>query len=329
MKKNRVVSLDLIRMVAVLLVITQHAWSGLRLDDAEGGLCYVYQELVVMGVPLFFMLSGALLLDREPSSISKFLGRRFKRLLIPYLFWSTSVYIISVVMHKYPDVHTLSDAICFYIPYLLSGRINPSYWYIFVLIGLYLLAPFLQYALSTSHAKRLTFYGLLLWLIWITLRTYYPEFGSMAYYKASAFMYMGFFLCGHYCVNYLKDERTNRRLSVIGFVSGYVVSVYGLIGDFSTPLAHTLAVISLFLLLKSFRLSHRMSSFITSSGRYTYVVYFVHVPLVGMLCMLDMWGWCPLWTRPLVIASVSFFISFLVAYLFDRARFVPNAWVGI
>ena len=59
MKKNRVVSLDLIRMAAILLVITQHAWSGLRLDDAEGGLCYVYQELVVMGVPLFFMLSGA------------------------------------------------------------------------------------------------------------------------------------------------------------------------------------------------------------------------------------------------------------------------------
>ena len=33
MKTQRIVFLDLIRMAAILLVITQHAWSGLRLDE--------------------------------------------------------------------------------------------------------------------------------------------------------------------------------------------------------------------------------------------------------------------------------------------------------
>ena len=152
MKTQRVVFLDLIRMAAILLVITQHAWSGLRLDEpVAGDVRYIYQELVVMGVPLFFMLSGALMLGGKPLPIAQFLSRRLKRLLVPYLLWGTLVYIVSVVLHKYTAVHSAKEALLHYVPYLLSGKINPSYWYIFVLIGLYLLTPFMQRALSTPR----------------------------------------------------------------------------------------------------------------------------------------------------------------------------------
>ena len=297
MKTQRVVFLDLIRMAAILLVITQHAWSGLRLDEpAAGDVRYIYQELVVMGVPLFFMLSGALMLGGKPLPIAQFLSRRLKRLLVPYL---------------------------------LSGKINPSYWYIFVLIGLYLLTPFMQRALSTPRGKRLTQYGLILWFAWLALRVYYPQFGSIHYYNASAFMYMGFFLCGYYCVRYLTDERTNRRFGLVGFVLAYILNVWGMMNGANTALVHTLAIISLFLLLKSCAVPDRFTSFITSSGRYTYVIYFVHVPLVGMLCMLDVWDWCPLWIRPLAITLLSFLVSYSIAWIADRIRWVPNAWVGI
>lgn len=330
MKTQRIVSLDLIRLVAILLVITQHSWSGLRLDEPVASTArYIYQELVVMGVPLFFMLSGALMLGGKLLPIGEFLSRRLKRLLIPYLLWGTLVYIISVVMNKYTDVHSAKDALLLYFPYLLSGKINPSYWYIFVLIGLYLLTPFMQYALSTPRGKRLTQYGLMLWLAWLALRVYYPQFGSVRYYNASAFMYMGFFLCGHYCVRYLTDERNNRRFGIAGFILAYILNVWGATNGVNTAFVHTLAIISLFLLIKSCVIPDRFSSFVTSSGRYTYVIYFVHVPLVGMLCMLDVWGWCPLWIRPLVITLLSFPISYSVAWIADRIRFVPNAWVGI
>ena len=326
MKTQRIVFLDLIRMAAILLVITQHAWSGLRLDEpAAGDVRYIYQELVVMGVPLFFMLSGALMLGGKPLPIAQFLSRRLKRLLVPYLLWGTLVYIISAVMHKYTDVHSAKEALLHYVPYLLSGKINPSYWCIFVLIGLYLLTPFMQRALYT-HGKRLTQYGLVLWFAWLALRVYYPQFGSIYY---SAFMYMGFFLCGYYCVRYLTDERTNRRFGLVGFVLAYTLNVWGMMNGAKTALVHTLAIISLFLLLKSCAVPDRFTSFVTSSGRYTYVIYFVHVPLVGMLCMLDVLGWCPLWIRPLAITLLSFLVSYSIAWIADRIRWVPNAWVGI
>ena len=71
-----------------------------------GAWSYGYHALVVMGVPLFFMLSGALLLDSQVTSIGHFLTKRFKRLLLPFFLWGTVVYIIAVAMHKYPDVAT-------------------------------------------------------------------------------------------------------------------------------------------------------------------------------------------------------------------------------
>lgn len=330
MKQQRITSLDLIRTIAILLVITQHAWTGLQLDEPGLGIgSSIYQALVIMGVPLFFMLSGALMLGSKPLPIGRFLSRRFKRLLLPYLLWATLVYIISVVMHKYPEMQTSTEGLKFYLPYLLSGKINPSYWYIFVLIGLYALAPFMQRALADPYTKRLTEYGLILWVAWLVLRVCYPQFASIHYYNASAFNYMGFFLCGHYCVCYLKDERCNRCIGAIVFVVAYALNVWGLVDGFSISLAHTLGVVSLFLLLKSCVIPNKLTPFITSSGRYTYVIYFAHVPLVGMFCMLDVWDWCPLWICPIVITLLSFIISYFTAWLFDRFRWVPNAWVGI
>lgn len=330
MKKQRIVTLDLIRLIAILLVIMQHTWTGLQLNEPSVGIGrHFYHALVVIGVPLFFMLSGALMLDARPLPISEFLKKRFKRLLIPFFLWGTVVYALSVVMHKYPDVVTLTDALCHYVPYMLSDKVNASYWYIFVLIGLYLLTPFLQRALLAPQSKRLVQYGLLLWSVWIVLHVYYPQFGSMHYYSGSAFMYVGFFLCGHYCVKYLTDNRVNMLVGILGFCVSYALNVWGLAIGSKVSIVHTLAVISLFLLLKSCLVPRRTERFVTSAGRYTYVIYFVHILIVAALCMLDIWEWCPLWIRPIAIALPSFAISYLVAYILDHIRFVPNAWVGI
>ena len=140
---------------------------------------------------------------------------------------------------------------------------------------------------------------------------------------------MGYFLCGHYCVRYLTNECGNRRFGIIGFIAGYAISLWGLVEGLSTSLVHVMAVVSLFLLLKSCVVPEKLTSQVNSSGRYTYVIYFVHVPLVGMLCIMDIWSWCPLWIQPLVITLISYLISYLAAWCFHRIRLIPNGWVGI
>ena len=48
---------------------------------------HIYDTLGRFCVPVFVMLSGALLLHRE-SSLAQFFSRRFLRIILPFLFWS-------------------------------------------------------------------------------------------------------------------------------------------------------------------------------------------------------------------------------------------------
>lgn len=290
MERTRIASLDLIRTVALLLAIMLLVLDGLQLNkpSADYGIS-IYQALTLMGVPLFFMLSGALLLDGEPLPIRQFLSRRFERLLLPYLSWGTLVYGISAMTGTYPDIQNLADALRNYLPYLLTGKITPAYWFIFVYIGLYLLTPIMQRALSSPRTKRLMECLLLLWSVWFTLR--YPRFSPMNYHNLSAIVYLGFFVCGHYCTHYLTDIRLNRRIGTVGLALAYAFNVWGLVNGFSITITYVVGVISLFLLLKSCAVPRRLSSFVTSTGRYTYAIYLMQVLFVGMLCRHALWAW--------------------------------------
>ncbi len=67
MERKRDIHLDLIRVVAIISVIWIHCQENGNFSLAPGGvpvdaLTYLFGR---MGVPLFFMLTGALLIPRE------------------------------------------------------------------------------------------------------------------------------------------------------------------------------------------------------------------------------------------------------------------------
>ncbi len=138
--ENRIIELDLLRVVAIFLVILQHSWSMLGLDSAADGMQYHFYRFAIIGVPLFVMISGSLLLRKE-MPVKLFLKKRFTRILLPFVFWTTIVYVISCFLGRYDDVHNLKEALLCYVPYFFGNKINSVYWFMFMLIGLYLLTP--------------------------------------------------------------------------------------------------------------------------------------------------------------------------------------------
>ena len=89
---------DLIRTVAITMVILYHAlnepYIASQLTFTQYGVLWlsqtIYNSLAIMGVPLFIMLSGALLL--QPSKVNEpikvFLRKRLARIGIAFVFWS-------------------------------------------------------------------------------------------------------------------------------------------------------------------------------------------------------------------------------------------------
>jgi surface polysaccharide O-acyltransferase-like enzyme len=90
------IPVDLIRVIAIIGVILLHASNDLTsqitsLPILRWWMVDIYQSVGRMGVPLFLMLSGVLLLapSKKEEEISYFFKKRFIRIGLPFIFWSS------------------------------------------------------------------------------------------------------------------------------------------------------------------------------------------------------------------------------------------------
>ena len=90
----RIPYLDALRCLAILLVIALHVTAPIMVSPTLAQTntwlaCMVLDPLVRVGVPLFLMISGCLMLD-DPRSreIAPFYKKQLPKLLIPLVIWN-------------------------------------------------------------------------------------------------------------------------------------------------------------------------------------------------------------------------------------------------
>lgn len=151
-------NLDRARWLAALAVVLVHcaalplqsttefgsaAWQWANLYDAAARWC----------VPVFVMISGALLLDpHRADTVGDFYRKRAVRILPPLLFWSLFYLGWSAFMHAWQGVPL---AVSDWLGKLLQGAPYYHLWYLYMIVGLYLFAPFIKvmYARTTPAAR--------------------------------------------------------------------------------------------------------------------------------------------------------------------------------
>lgn len=189
--------LDLIRVISCLMVVTMHA--PLPTEKANGIFLSSLSYVTAPCIGLFFMVSGALLLPVKEKA-SSFIKRRLGKILGPTLFWS----IIYIGYNHYigTDISLWKEILS--LP--LSAQGHGVMWFMYTLIGLYLIAPILSHWLQVCSKREFEFY-LVLW----TITLCYPLLSlflsiqtgttGILYYCSG---YVGYFLLGHYLMRYPK-----------------------------------------------------------------------------------------------------------------------------
>jgi len=163
---------DLIRTLAMILVIVLHSSNETLQLLSSGSTAYwwtavVYKSLALSCVPLFVMLSGALLL--QPSklneSIRVFLKKRLSRIGLAFGFWS-GVYIAwSFYITKSPlTLINIVESIW----YSLFTGAYYQFWFIYLIVGLYLITPILRVVIANANL-RIIRYLILLWFVGISI----------------------------------------------------------------------------------------------------------------------------------------------------------------
>lgn len=142
-EKHKDVYIEVLRIVAVFLVIFNHTDGYfLYYSNTENPLTWWFSflgsVLCRINVPLFIMITGALLLEKE-ESISTLFRKRIRRIGIILVLFSFFYYIVDICRN--PGVNFSPGE---FLRGLLGGTIQESFWYLYLYIGILLLMPLLR-----------------------------------------------------------------------------------------------------------------------------------------------------------------------------------------
>lgn len=182
-----------------LLVIWVHSYNAeLYLGGTEwmepiGHLEYaVIDWLAQIAVPGFFMISGYLFYRKfDMSKLRRKWETRIRSVLVPYILWNFLYYIGYVIGSRLPWMHEVvgKGVIPFYLDVAVEAILNHTYnyvfWYLYQLILLILLAPVL-YPILVKKWSRVTFFMVLITILWADWRLPLLNTDALFYYSAAA-----------------------------------------------------------------------------------------------------------------------------------------------
>lgn len=227
------ISLELIRIIAIILVIFNHTGKFgyeifMNTDNSILRLLSIFlDQFCKAGVPLFFMISGATLLIKN-ESIKDLFTKRVLRMVIILLSFSFIYYLRLYI--KNPEY---GFSITYFIKYIYSNPIITPFWFIYLYIAFLIMLPFLR-ALASKLSNSEFVYLIVLGIIFPYLSVIEKIAGFDGIYITIDVLSITLFypLIGYFISNrwLINSEGTNRAISkingkMIAVVSALAVAI--------------------------------------------------------------------------------------------------------
>lgn len=338
---KRFVFFDWLRILATIGVVVIHIASGTvatnmhddQLSWLSGNL---FESLTRWAVPMFVMISGALLLsDQREYTYKEFLTKRISKVFIPLLGWSIIYYSYFVYVGEY------SFSIADFISLFSSNSLSYHFWFVYMILGLYLITPVLK--IFIRHAKQQDIgYFLLLWfyasVVAKTLVYLYGySFAVELYYVTN---YVGYYVLGYYLFNYDIAKRWRNFVyigGIIGFTATFLLTYIGTrnLGgmlqefwyEYHSPNV-MLATIGLFVFFKylPFKESYKIALLPKLINKTSFGIYLVHILAMRILSIKFLFYWIDI--HPILgipyRAGLTIALSMLIIWIMQKIPFVKK-----
>ncbi len=327
---------DTLRVIAAFLVIILHVSAGFVLGNLSDRnhafwIGNLYNSFARVSVPLFILISGYFLIGRDATP-AVFYKKRWNKLFVPFVFWSAFYLLYTFVlmyMHHEVDIVLLGK-------YLGLGIPAYHLWFLFLLIGLYVVTPIINRYLAERGSSALYRWGIYLLLFGVFLDLWDTYFQNQQFFGLWGIKYVGYFILGYA----LPQQAWVKKITLLKrtvFVAGYVLGSTGIaVATFLTipylyknlyfytflnPFA-VLASLSLYLFFVQIRLKENVLSRLSPL---TLGIYAVHVLILDRLLVLSShWAHVsPLVSIPL-LSVVIFASSTLLTLLIRQVPYLKK-----
>lgn len=230
-ERKRKLHIDMLRLLAAFLVVYHHT------DGQPYFLVYTnesYKMIFTMflsafsrnSVPLFFMISGALLLGREETYRQLF-SRRILRYVAVLTFASLVYYCLAPREGRSPSRFVYE---------LVNGTIAIPYWFLYAYLSMLLILPFLRKIAKNLNGQDILMLIAMRFLFWtfMDVREYVASYLKTGFLPISNYLAMHFStidilfypLIGYYLENRIPAERiTGKRIVAMVGVSLFCMAI--------------------------------------------------------------------------------------------------------
>ncbi|HZH58760.1 MAG TPA: acyltransferase family protein [Metabacillus sp.] len=308
-------------IMAVVMIHVSASLLYLNPTNSYWMIGHFFDTLSRWSVPIFIMISGALLLRKEEPLMS-FYKKRLYKIIVPFLFWIVFYLFWGSYNSNQPISITSS------IKTIYTGPVYYHLWYLYMLIGLYLFTPFLRRFVQHATNKELLLFIVFSFSLETITSLAQEYLGLTTMLEVQYFIgYIGFYLLGYY-LSFKMQTLIQRKIFYTLGLLGVAVTFSGtwilsnmngeLDSWFYRYLSPSTIMISImvFIFVKH-NMNNNASNILTKYiSKYSFGIYLVHpffldilpvsakwvhpfvgIPLTWLLCMLMSLFFCILVSR--------------------------------
>lgn len=337
--KKEIIYLDILKIFACFMVIINHTNGLITINPAFSNmifLCITF-SLSKVGVGLFLMITGALVLDKQYS---------YKKVLKCVLRVLVPTFLLSLIFYV-RDTGIYNLNIFLFLKTILSRPYLFSYWYIYAIIGVYLVLPFLQKMVVNFSNRDYMFFIITFLLVptfvnflRITLNIKIDSNFQLAFFP----VFIAFTICGNYMAK-IKKSKENLVLSFVVFIISYIslfLSFYvpyvksgniSYVLDSWEAFPVVLMSISLFYIIRHLfedkNYSIITTKVITTVASTTFGIYLIHTALntelFKLTIMQNMFRFSPI-ISIIILDFAVFILCMTIIFLLKKVPFIKRIY---
>lgn len=228
MKKNYISILNVLACIGVVIL---HTFETGYTSDANFVFEVLIRTIAYCAVPVFFMITGATLIDyRERYDTKTFFKKRLLKVIIPLIIWSIIYFIINFFKGKF-SINDLSFKFVF--EYFFLVKTNPIFWFFVVIIGIYLAIPVISLIPQETRRKAFLYIIIITFvfnqflpdlLYHLNLNYNYDLKFPLTYSGWISFIFIGYYIDKYEIVK--KHRVIIYVLGIIGFLTMVVPTIF-------------------------------------------------------------------------------------------------------
>lgn len=294
------------------------AFPDLAMDSYICAL--LYNGLCRISVPIFFMISGALILE-QPTDFRKNTARTLS------LFVKTIIWIAVFFVWDYLYLGDVYDfALIFTVP------IRVHFWFLYALLGIYITIPFWQ-KLVSGESKKLLGYFSILFIAILAIKFILNTQKMQVTYEIpliESSVYAGYFIMGYVLRHYANQIKVKRWMCALVFLAGgtatTLLTLFASIKknahvevfcDFRSFFIAVSALAVFLFVMKTEDFRHR--PWLSLISKYSFNIYMIHVFFLDIIqenidiTNISAWIGFPIFF--VFLFSMSFIFSFILGKL--------------